>query len=429
MSEWTTRIQALPAWERLRSLRGQLETMEVRPEDPPEVTADLTRLRTIVDTVERRLQSVDPILLFPGPMGSLDTHVQNAISEVSSFQINRSRGHLSNANTQLDSVLAYAAQLGLAGSPSTPEVAGSVEAIRSQMEQTLRGLLEHERTLTTQLSNLQEASAATNAEVTAQKARLDTAIAEYQTQFSAAEAARQKQATDALSTHTQRLDQTLADAQKHLQDTTQDVGKRLDTILQDASTKATQQRDTLAGTAQQALDSLDEMRQKAENLLHVIGSTGMAGEYQKVANTARKTTLVWQAFAAIAMVGLITFAILTYTATQGEETIQWGGVAARAFVTLTFGIVAAYAARQGDRYSDVEVRNRKYQLELSSLDPYLANLPQDTQHEVKVEIAQKLFGNASQDTVANVKRFSGTGKEPLELALQVLMEFAKKRES
>ncbi len=376
--------------------------------------------------MDNRLRSTDPLLLFPGPIGSLDSHVQNVVSEVSSFQSNRNRAHLSNANTQLDSLLVYAAQLGLASSPSTPDVATAVENIRSQAENTLKGLLEQARTLGSQLSRLQEASNTTNVEVTAQKGRLDAAIAEYQTQFSAAEASRQQQATEALKTHTQRLDQALTDAQKRLQESTQDIAKRLEASLQDTSTKAAQQRDDLRGAAQALLDDLTEMRTKAETLLHVIGSAGMAGEYQKVANSARRATTVWQVFAASAMIGLVTFAILTYLATQQTE-IHWGGVAARAFVTLTFGVIAAYAARQGDRYSDIEVRNRRYQLELSSLDPYLANLPQETQHKVKVEIAQKLFGNVSTDLPANRKRFSGTGKDPLELALSILMEFAKKQ--
>lgn len=427
MSEWATRVTTHPAWERLRSLRQQIESVEVRTEDGPEVPADLARMRTVVGTIQDRLQSTDPILLHPGPIGSLDSHLQAAISEVTSFQSNRNRGHLSNANTQLDSVLAYAAQLGLLPPPGTVDTVTAIEAVRGQAEQALKGILEREKALSAQLAKLQEASSATTTEVTAQKGRLDMAIAEYQAQFSASEATRQQQATDALKAHTQRLDQALGEAQKRLQDSTQDLSKRLDAMLQEATTKAAQQRDTLDSSADQTLDDLANMRQKAENLLHVIGSTGMAGEYQKVANAARMATITWQGIAAVAMVGLVVFAILTYTATQAAETIRWGGVAARAFVTLTFGIMAAYAARQGDRYSDNEIRNRKYQLELSSLDPYLANLPEETQHKVKVDIAMKLFGNASLESAGPSKQFTGTGKDPLELALSVLMEFAKRR--
>lgn len=427
MSEWTTRIRSQPVWERLRALRAQLEGIEVRTDDDPAVRSDLPRIRTIVDTVEGRLLAADPELLFPGPLSSMDTHVQNAIAEIGSFQSSRNRTHLSNANTQLDSLLGYSAQLGLSAGPASPDGVAAIEAVRAQADRALKGILEREKALAAQVATLQEAAAATNTEVTAQKGRLDTAIAEYQTQFSAAEATRQQQATEALKNQTQRLDQALTDAQKRLQESTQDASKRLETLLQEASAKATRQREELSSDAEVVLDSLTAMRQRAENLLHVIGSTGMAGEYQKVANFGRKATLAWQGIAGLAMIGLVVFAILTYTATQGVEKILWSGVAARAFVTVTFGILAAYAARQGDRYSDTESRNRRYQLELSSLDPYLANLPEETQHKVKVDLAMKLFGNASAEPTSPARHFTGTGKDPLELALNVLMEMVKKR--
>lgn len=126
------------------------------------------------------------------------------------------------------------------------------------------------------------------------------------------------------------------------------------------------------------------------------------------------------------MLGLIAFAILVFAATQGA-TINLPGVFARAFVALTFGILAAYSARQGDRYSDIEVTNRRFQLELSSIDPYLANLPSDTQHKLKVELGQRLFGNAPLVQPNSQKQISGTGKDTLELALQIIMEAVKKR--
>lgn len=274
---------------------------------------------------------------------------------------------------------------------------------------------------------LTESVDSTIAEVTSQKGRLDTAIAEYQQQFSAAEGSRQQQAAETLKTHAQRLDQAIADAQKRLQDTTQDVSRRLDVALQDSFTRADEQRKQLERDSDESVSALKDMRSKAENLLHVIGSTGMAGEYQKAANAASRLTRYWQVSAALSMIGLICFAILAFVATQSES-INWGGVGARAFVAITFGILAAYCARQGDRYSDQEIANRRFQLEFSSIDPYVANLPADVQHKLKVELGQKLFGNASKAPSAPDRRASGTGKDPLEMAFAVIGDLIRKRE-
>jgi predicted exporter len=57
----------------------------------------------------------------------------------------------------------------------------------------------------------------------------------------------------------------------------------------------------------------------------------MAGEYQKVANSTRIATITWQVIALSRLAGLITFAVLTFSATQageisGEHTDRIGGL-------------------------------------------------------------------------------------------------------
>jgi hypothetical protein len=356
----------------------------------------------------------------------MDTHLQQLLSEIASFHSSRNRGHLVNANNQADSVLTYTAQLALSGVTSSPEAQQALEVVRERAEQLASALLAQEGRLRDRLHDLEARVEATVQEVSTQKGRLDTAIAEYQQQFSAAEGTRQSQVAEALKTHNQRLDQALADAQARLQSSLADASRRTDAMLQEASSMASSQLAALEDSGRKVIAQLEDLRAKAQDLLHVIGSTGMAGEYQKAANSARKFAVVWQVIAGIAMAGLITFAIMTYVATQ-EVDVRWGGVAARAFVTLTFGILAAYAARQSDRYSFIEVRNRRYQLELSSIDPYLSSLPEETRHKVKVDLAQRLFGNMAEPLSPTTGEFTGTAKEPLETALSILLELVKKR--
>lgn len=426
MNEWANRVLANGPLNRIKETRVLVAKTEPKPDEPAEISADVERLIHVIGTLEDRFQIVDALLLFPGPMPAFESHLQSIQSEVSAFQSNRNRGHLSNANTQADSLLAVAAQLGIPLATSSPIDSKAVEHTREQADKVLRSIRASERQLQQQVGKLNESVGSTIVEVTTQKSRLDTAIAEYQQQFSAAEGSRQQQAADALKTHAQRLDQAITDAQKRLQDATQDVSRRLDSTLQEAVSRADEQRKQLEDEANDAVDALETMRGKAENLLHVIGSTGMAGEYQKAANTAGALTRWWQIGAALSMLGLILFAILAFVATQGED-INWGGVGARVFVAVAFGILAAYCARQGDRYSDQEVANRRFQLEFSSIDPYVANLPADVQHKLKVELGQRLFGNASMTPSTTDRRTTGTGKDPLEMALSIIGEFIKKR--
>jgi hypothetical protein len=116
------------------------------------------------------------------------------------------------------------------------------------------------------------------------------------------------------------------------------------------------------------------------------------------------------------MACLIIFAILTFLAIQATD-IRCGNVGARAFVAITFGIFAAYGIKQADRYLDNEIRNRLFQLELSSIDPYLANLPNELQDQVKLELSKKLYGNTETTSPIKTKEVTGFSIDFLQMVL------------
>ncbi|MDF0535853.1 hypothetical protein PY479_16410, partial [Shewanella sp. A32] len=56
------------------------------------------------------------------------------------------------------------------------------------------------------------------------------------------------------------------------------------------------------------------------------------------------------------------------------------------------GIPAAYAAKESSKHRELENHNRRAELELASLDPYLEKLPKETKDKVKEELTVKFFG-------------------------------------
>ncbi|MEZ2416341.1 hypothetical protein [Luteibacter sp. RCC_6_2] len=66
----------------------------------------------------------------------------------------------------------------------------------------------------------------------------------------------------------------------------------------------------------------------------------------------------------------------------------------RVFVAATFGLVVAYASLLAD-HARGEERNQRYALVLSSLDPYLVDLPEEQRATVKIGLAKTLFHQPS----------------------------------
>jgi hypothetical protein len=120
------------------------------------------------------------------------------------------------------------------------------------------------------------------------------------------------------------------------------------------------------------------------------------------------------------MAGLIAFAIVAFQTTiQGD--FRWGVFGARAFVAITFGIAAAWAAREAEKHQNSERRNRKMELELASISPYLALLPEQTQFEVKKELAQRFFGHTDHSADAKTdQQTTGSTLDLLRMALEII---------
>lgn len=140
MNEWANRIVAGGAINRITEARKLVANTEARSDEPSEISADLERLSYILTTIETRYSHVDPLLLFPGPLPAFESCLQGIQSEVSAFQANRNRGHLANANTQADSLLAVSAQLGLPIASTSPVDSKAVEHTREQAEKVVRSV-------------------------------------------------------------------------------------------------------------------------------------------------------------------------------------------------------------------------------------------------------------------------------------------------
>lgn len=173
------------------------------------------------------------------------------------------------------------------------------------------------------------------------------------------------------------------------------------------------------------LATIEAHRDRAQELLFVIANTGMVGGYQKVANTKRQAAKVWQWIAAGAFLGLISFAIVAFAGTVSPE-FAWPRFAARAFVAVTFGLLAAYAARQADRFDAAEAQNRRTELALASLQPFLVGVPESDQHELKKQLAVRFFGpEPPQETSPQAAPIKGNAADLLRLALQTASDLAK----
>ncbi|WP_283151345.1 hypothetical protein [Silvimonas soli] len=136
---------------------------------------------------------------------------------------------------------------------------------------------------------------------------------------------------------------------------------------------------------------LDEKKTFAQRLIGIISDTGMAHGYQKTANEERKQASFWKgvAFWSLAIwiaVGVVFF-FLTY-----DKDLTWATVARQTLISTPFILLAGFGAMQVKQSQVNERRLRQAELELASIDPFLATLSDQERNEVKRDFATRYFG-------------------------------------
>ena len=434
MDQWVDRYTSHAIFPSLKAVASLLAEIEPTVKGDAVSIFSVQRLRQVVALIQSHLESTDPVLVPPAPLDNMNAQLQAQPSVLQQFVTDRAGQHLISANSNADATLV---QLQTVPVPlKKADVIGisdAVAALRRGARDHLWYIGEDVAKARVGVTELNAQVQAASAELASQKARLESAIAQFgeastsaetarralfeqeearraeitasagqksTESFTAAEEQRRSEASAALEERKAAFETLLAEAtaqasELRTQLATQEQERQtsFEAAAKSSAAEGLKQHEDLAARGTAVIAELQVQKQKADELVNVIGNTGMMGGYQKVADAQKKAAGRWQWIAMVSMLGLVAFAIYAFVGSQGTDSIKWGIVAARAFVAVAFGIPATYAARQATRQEDGERRNRKAALELSAIDPYLAPpLPPETRFKVKESLASRFFG-------------------------------------
>lgn len=138
------------------------------------------------------------------------------------------------------------------------------------------------------------------------------------------------------------------------------------------------------------MEKIREMNEEAEKILGIMSMKGLAQGYQKIANREGWQSFGWN-IASVA--SLIVVLILGYTFFINHEgIIAWSTLISRIVITAVGLTLFTYCAKQATNHRAEEQHNRKMELELASLDPYLKDLEPENQKDIKQKLVDKYFG-------------------------------------
>jgi len=441
MSKWVEKFQNHPFHDQFKILVVLVDDIINILENDQNSTTDeiegTSRLKQIYDIVKLKLRNVEPSLVPSKYFDSFVKIVNDQINYLNTFNSTRNVSYINNSNDQADELLR---QVMLFYSPISVDdidkVHDAVIRFRQSTGQLLRNIKDEKKSLELEINELSKNVSKVEGEIKSQKNIIDNTITNFQKNFSDSETNRSNQFTSKLELFNSKFEVTeskrkeefeaaFSSLMEKFQVDTSEALIRMEKQISESRESLKTYDNHMQDVINKYFEDLEKYKEQAQNIVHVIGNTGMVGGYQKVANEEKRITIIWNIATVIAMCSLIGFAVFAYLSTFDKDAswIMYGG---RAFVAVACGILAAYAAQQANKHNEVERYNRRMELELASIDPYLVNLPEELQNDVKKALAERMFGQ-KRDAVKKIKNdTTGTLQDVIKQFVESLVESLKK---
>jgi hypothetical protein len=122
---------------------------------------------------------------------------------------------------------------------------------------------------------------------------------------------------------------------------------------------------------------------------HVSGRT-IAGDFEKSA-VEERSMADYLRYASLGCMTLIV-SIVAYSFWETTtDKFNWESSIFRIILAFMLSIPAAYLAKESSKHRDQQYSHLQTSLDLKTISPYIASLPEEEQHKIKIEVASRLF--------------------------------------
>lgn len=148
-----------------------------------------------------------------------------------------------------------------------------------------------------------------------------------------------------------------------------------------------------AEAGQERIDNLQESCDRAKEIVGIIGNIGVTGNYQKIANEEKKAANVFRWIAVGCFVAMLIAVILVLHSSFSAEACDWSMALFRVITAAIFAVPGIYCAMESNKHRKIEQENRRLELELASISPFLEKIDDKDAETILKELAPKYFGN------------------------------------
>jgi hypothetical protein len=339
MSKWSENFENLKI---VQKVQGSLETLLKTPVDSLNKTQrdNYDRAIKILKYIEVKLMEVDPDLYGENAFVNLNDNLKNAQTHITNIFSSKNFVFLQNLNDTLDQCIMVLRPLFLQlPSPETKGLIDVAVIYRQKLDEELELVKSKSEEIKKQFEAFSEAIKLDRKKLSEndklilnQNARLDSSIAEFQKQFSAAQEIRNQEFLKSIALLAENHNRKTDEINVGFESILERKKRAWDSIVEQTQSQSNK-----------LLELVEGRKKEVDQIYGAIGAATLAGNFNDIANTERSFANVWRkiAFGFFSAMGVITVLsfILTFRISPDWETFVF-----RIGTVILLSIPAIYAA-------------------------------------------------------------------------------------
>lgn len=143
--------------------------------------------------------------------------------------------------------------------------------------------------------------------------------------------------------------------------------------------------------AESITEDLLKKQDDVNKLVGMVSGSTIAGSFAKSAEDERQLANSMRNGSVLLMLTIVLIVGYSFFETAKPQ-FDWQTGAFRLLFSIALSIPAAYLARESSKHRTQQYSHLKVSLDLQAITPYLASLPTEDQHKLKLDVANKIFG-------------------------------------
>lgn len=181
---------------------------------------------------------------------------------------------------------------------------------------------------------------------------------------------------------------------------------------------------TIQNDANSKIEDIETKLEEAKKLVNIIGDVAITGNYQQIANNHKKSANVWR-WISISIMSILSILLICSIWRLSDPTYSWHIALVKVIALAILIYPATYASKESAMHRKLEIYNRKLELELASINPFIETLDDASKKATKEKLVERYFGNnvsESSETKNNLIPISS-----LEKISEMLINFISKK--